>query len=308
MFHSITGSGRWSRQSGRLQGAAAAAVVFIFLPAVPLMTGGCAREPAYANYQAKHTTPEEYNAAGSGPTRPLALTGQVVAGADPLWKQYAVRTQAFVPYGTGTAAAAAVAEARTGGAEKSAPARASRKTAGKKTGKKVAKKAAKSTTPKTPAAYGGLFPEPVCPEGCVPAPGYRRATPAPAQASAPAAQVPPSVSTPGSAPAASVPSVTPSTAFAPPPASAGPASAPGNGKAQTTTPSAAAAPATSPAGASPQAPPPALPALSTPPGTDAPGGSRLLPPVGSRPAPEKDSALAPPGSSDLGYAPAPPPQ
>ncbi|MDR2668820.1 MAG: hypothetical protein LBC14_02560 [Desulfovibrio sp.] len=341
MFHSTTCFARGSGQSRGLRGTTVAAVVFLFLPAATLVTGGCSRAPAYANYQAKHTLPEDYDAAGSGPTRPLAMTGQVVVSADPLWKQYAARTQAFVTYGAGsTVQSGSAAEPRTGGSGKitadkggtgkSAPTRAPRKAAGKKTGKTTAKKGGKSATPQASAGSAGLFPEPVCPEGCIPAPGYKRATPAPAQSSTPAAQPSAPVPAPNASTAAPVPSVTPSTAFAPPPDSTGRASAPGNGKvetpasvqspanASTSTPAPVApAPATQPPSSAVQPPvpgaqpePPALPALparSTPSGPAAPDGGRLLPPVGGQPTSERDPALAPPGSSGLGYAPAPPP-
>jgi hypothetical protein len=362
MFHSTTGSALGPGQSRGLSGATAAAVALLFSAAATLVTGGCSRAPEYANYQAKHTLPEDYDAAGSGPTRPLAMTGQVVVSADPLWKQYAARTQAFVTHGTdGAARSGSAVEPRTGGAGKitadkggagkSAPARASRKTAGKKTGKTAAKKDVKSATPQAPAGSAGLFPEPVCPEGCVPAPGYKRATSAPAHSSVPGAQPSAPVPAPGASTAAPVPSVTPSTAFAPPPGTAGQASAQGSGNAVTpanapmqpplaqtpanaptqtpanapTQPPASAgtsvpaqtpasapapvapAPAAQPPTSAAQPESPALPAISTPPKTAAPAGNRLLPPVGGQPASERDPALAPPGSSGLGYMPAPPP-
>jgi hypothetical protein len=320
MFHSATGSGRGFGQPSGLRGATSAAVVFLLLTAAILVVGGCSRAPAYVDYQATHTLPSDYNAAGSGPTRPLALTGQVVVSADPLWKQYAARTQAFVTHGAGTAAAGP----RTGGSvkiaagkdgpEESAPAHPSRKPAGKKTVKATAKKAGKSATTQSPAGPAGLFPEPVCPEGCIPAPGYKRTTPAPAQSSTPSAQPPAPVPASGASTAAPALSVTPSTALAPGPA--GPTSVPGNGKAGTTpASSSASAPPQSPPGTSAPASapavrpnPPALPASSTPSGVAAPEGGRLLPPVGGQQAPERDPALAPPGSSGLGYVPAPPPQ
>jgi hypothetical protein len=310
MLQDIPGFVPGFARTRRMRGATAAAVMLVFLPAVSLAAGGCAGAPEYTLYQAEHTSPEDYNAAGSGNSRPLAMTGQVMVSADPLWKQYVARTQAFVNYGRSAGApltgGASEIAAGAGGAGKSAPARTSGKTAGKTGVKKIGKKAGKSAKPQAPAGSGGLFPEPVCPEGCIPAPGYRRA--AQTQARSPA---------PGTQPAAPAAVPTPSAAQ---PAVPAPPAAPVRSDGNTVPPVQAPANAPAPADArmlpeaQPTMPVPVqnsggvAPASSSQPPESVPDGGRLLPPVNkTQAAPDRDPALAPPGGSDLGYAPAPPP-
>lgn len=108
-------------------------------------------------------------ASGAGP---LVASG---GGADPLWQRYASRGQAFAncdqPAASKTAAKAPPSSVRK-----------------KSSGSKSAKKApAKTTAPaKTPPSASNLFPEPICPDGCIPAPkpatagvSERAVTPAP---------------------------------------------------------------------------------------------------------------------------------